>query len=257
MLIFRRLPVALVSGLLAVALLAGPAGANHSWAGYHWARTANPFTLRLGDNVDVTWDSYLGTASYDWTQSAVLDTAIVGGQGGRPKRCSATSGRVEVCNAAYGNTGYLGYAQVWVSSSHITKGTVKVNDTYFNTTKYNTPEWRNLVMCQEVGHTLGLDHQDEIFDNANLGTCMDYTNLPDTNQHPNQHDYDQLALIYAHLDGSTTVGSTGATTSPADGGSGQAEWGRAIRYSGDGRPSKFERDLGGGKRLFTFVVWAK
>ena len=53
----------------------------------------------------------------------------------------------------------------------------EVNDTYFNTAKYNTPVWRNLVMCQEVGHTLGLDHQDEIFDNVNLGTCMDYTNI--------------------------------------------------------------------------------
>jgi hypothetical protein len=40
-----------------------------------------------------------------------------------------------------------------------------VNDTYFNTPKYDTSAWRNLVMCQEVGHTLGLDHQDEDFDN--------------------------------------------------------------------------------------------
>ncbi len=50
-------------------------------------------------------------------------------------------------------------------------------------------------MCQEVGHTLGLDHQDEVFDNPNLETCMDYTNDPSTNQHPNAHDYDQLATI--------------------------------------------------------------
>jgi hypothetical protein len=40
-------------------------------------------------------------------------------------------------------------------------------------------------MCQEVGHTFGLDHQDENFNNTNLGTCMDYTNDPSTNQHPN------------------------------------------------------------------------
>ena len=62
-------------------------------------------------------------------------------------------------------------------------------------------------MCQEVGHTLGLDHQDENFDNPNLGTCMDYTSDPGTNQHPNQHDYDELEAIYAHLDTTTTVGS--------------------------------------------------
>ncbi len=33
-------------------------------------------------------------------------------------------------------------------------------------------------MCQEIGHDFGLDHQDENFNNPNLGTCMDYTNDP-------------------------------------------------------------------------------
>jgi hypothetical protein len=30
----------------------------------------------------------------------------------------------------------------------------------------------------------------ETFDNPILGTCMDYTSDPTTNQHPNRHDYD-------------------------------------------------------------------
>jgi predicted Zn-dependent protease len=60
-----------------------------------------------------------------------------------------------------------------VSGSHIVQGTTKVNDTYFNTATYNTRAWRQLVMCQEVGHTFGLDHQDETFNNPNLGSCMD------------------------------------------------------------------------------------
>jgi len=83
---------------------------------------------------------------------------------------------VEVCNAAYGTNGWLGVAQIWVSRRHIVQGTTKVNDTYFSTGKYNTPAWRQMVMCQEVGHTFGLVHQDENFNNTNLGTCMDYTN---------------------------------------------------------------------------------
>lgn len=35
------------------ALIAFPSSAyvSHSWNGYHWARTANPFRLKLGDNV--------------------------------------------------------------------------------------------------------------------------------------------------------------------------------------------------------------
>ena len=46
-----------------------------------------------------------------------------------PKNCKAVSGRVEVCNSHYGNTGWLGVAQIWVSGLHIQQGTVKLNDT--------------------------------------------------------------------------------------------------------------------------------
>ena len=114
------------------------ASASHSWGIYHWARTSNPFTLKLGDNVSSSWDSYLATTSSDWSISSVLDTTIVLGQG--RTNCRATKGRVEVCNKSYGNNGWLGVAQIWVNkTSHITQGTVKVNDTYFNTATYNTP----------------------------------------------------------------------------------------------------------------------
>lgn len=196
-----------------------PASASHSWGGYHWGRTANPFTLQLGDNVTTSWDDYLRVASVDWSTSTVLDTTVVNGSVGNVKRCSPATGRVEVCNASYGNNGWLGIAGISLSSGHIVKGYVKLNDSYFNTATYNTPAWRAMVMCQEIGHTLGLDHQDENFNNANLGTCMDYTNDPGTNQHPNAHDYEQLATIYAHTNDSTNTAaapkasSTGASRS--------------------------------------------
>ena len=195
----------LLTTLVVVFAVATLAYADHSWGGYHWARTSNPFNLKLGDNVSATWDSYLATTSSDWSASStLLSTTVVAGKT-KPKVCRATSGRVEVCSERYGANGWLGIATVWASGTHITKGTVKVNDTYFNTSTYNTPAWRNLVMCQEVGHTLGLDHQDEDFGNPPLGTCMDYTSDPTPNQHPNQHDYDQLEAIYEHLDSTTTI----------------------------------------------------
>ncbi len=253
----RRLAGALlVASLSAVVLTAVPAEASHSWGSYHWARTAIPFILMLGDNVSSAWDAYLTTTSGDWSQSVVLDTTIVaGGSTKNVRRCTATAGRVEVCNATYGNNGWLGVASISVSGGHITAGTVKQNDTYFNTATYNTPAWRNMVMCQEVGHTLGLDHQDEAFDNPNLGTCMDYTDAPTTNQHPNKHDYDQLEAIYAHLDSTTTVSS--AAAAPAVSGTSVSEWGRAIRTDADGRPSLFVRELANDSKVFTFVIWAR
>ena len=230
--------------------------ANHSWGNYHWARTANPFTLKLGDNVSPIWDPILTTTSSDWSLSDVLDTRIITGAGLR--NCGAVSGRVEVCNKKYGNNGWLGVAQIWASGTHITKGITKMNDTYFNTAKYNTPAWRNLVMCQEVGHTLGLDHQDETFNNPNLGTCMDYTNDSSTNQHPNAHDYEELGIIYAHTDSFTTVSATIAQMAQAYGdvaSENPGDWGRLVRTNG--KLAVFEKDFGGGNKLFTFVIFAE
>ena len=248
--------IALLAIVIAVAFQTS-SSANHSWNGYHWARMANPFTLKLGDNVSSAWDSSLNTASADWSASQVLNTTVVTG-GTRPRNCKATSGRVEVCNAAYGNTGWLGVAQIWVSGTHITQGTAKMNDTYFNTAKYNTVSWRQLVMCQEVAHTFGLDHQDENFDNVNLGTCMDYTSNPDgppSNTQPNQHDYEELVTIYTHLDDSTTVGATTPSAAPAVL-ENPSEWGQLMKVSHGGKTQVFEREFGNGQKVVTFVIWA-
>src|SRR6266852_7570112 len=193
--------------------------ANHSWGGYHWARTSNPFTVKLGDNVSSAWDSYLATTSSDWSASSVLNTTVVAGSA-KPRNCRPTSGRVEVCDANYGNTGWLGVAQIWISGgTNITQGTVKNNDYYFgsSTYQYNNDAEKLHVICQEVGHTLGLDHQST--DGSSLNTCMDYyhnTSAADTlSTHPNQHDYDELGIIYGHVDSSTTVAASPAATAAA------------------------------------------
>jgi len=243
--------------------------ATHSWNVYHWARQINPFTLKLGDNVSSAWDNYLGETSTDWSVSTILDTTIVAG-GTNPKQCKPTAGQVEVCNSKYGRNGWLGIAQIWVSDTHITKGITKMNDTYFNMATYNTPAWRRFVMCQEIGHTFGLDHQDENFNNANLGSCMDYTNDPDggaggavsndpSNEHPNTHDYEQLGIIYTHTDNTSTISPSFIPPQSAKNinGTNHAEWGKALRMDKQGRPSLYERDLGNNQKIFTFVLYVE
>lgn len=206
----KKLCIALT--LLGTLAVAAPASANHSWGGYHWARTSNPFGLTLGSNVSGTWSGMLATASTDWSQSTVLDLTTSAGRT-TARKCRATLGRVEVCNATYGNNGWLGLAQIWISGgTHITQGTTKMNDTYFNTAKYNNPNEKLHVMCQEVGHTFGLDHQSE--DGSSQNTCMDYFSNTGANAgsavstHPNAHDYEELQIIYQHLDSTTTLAST-------------------------------------------------
>src|SRR5581483_7941575 len=205
----------------AVAMVPTSAQASHSWVDYHWARTANPFTVELDDNVTSTWESYLTTASSDWNVSAKVKNVVLHGSFGSKRSCGPATSHVEVCNATYGNTGWLGIASISITTGdHISRGYVKLNDTYFNTAQYNTPQWRRLVTCQEVGHTFGLDHQDTNFDNPNLGTCMDYTSKPagpPSNEHPNTHDYDQLNTIYTHVDSfNTTVAPNSTGTLAGD-----------------------------------------
>jgi hypothetical protein len=271
---YRRLFFSIgVSALFGVPLLGtftAPAEANHSWNGYHWARTSNPFNLKVGDNVSGAWDPVLFTTISDWSASDKVDMVKVSGSGD-PRKCRATSGRDQVCNATYGRNGWLGIATVWISGSHITQGTVKLNDSYHNSAPYNTTEWRNLVSCQEVGHTLGLDHQDETFSNTNLGTCMDYTNDPTgtagtngtkNNEHPNTHDYEELDTIYQHTDNTTTVLAIAPSARGFQGqddeepGDSPKEWGQAKRSDPSGQPNVFEKNLNDGRKKVTHVFWA-
>ena len=264
-----------VALLSCAAVAVSPALANHSWGSYHWARTSNPFTLKVVDAVSAQWDPYLDGAISDWSASSVLNLVEEAGAGVNAKKCTAINGKILACNAAYGQRGWLGIASIWANGDHITKGTTKLNDTYYSMAQYNTPAWRRLVTCQEIAHDFGLDHQDENFNNANLGSCMDYTSDPDgppSNEHPNSHDYEQLLTIYNHTDTSTTIASALAATdfgirtpggrAPAapiadnESGDSPAQWGRAIHRDGLGRADVFVKDLGAGHKKITHVFWA-
>ncbi len=235
----RKLFATLVACGVLLAVSAAPAAASHSWGSYHWARTANPFKLNIGDRMTSTWDSKLGTASADWDlpKSFVLDTNVLGGLTAT-KNCRAVTGRTEACNGNYGYNGWLGLAQIWVSGTHITAGTAKANDTYLASSYTETN--RQHVLCQEVGHLFGLGHTSE--DGSDQQTCMDYSNDLG-NPSPNQHDYDQLAAIYAHTDSTTTVG-TQSTSSPRF-------KGRVKRV----KPDLYVEDFGNGNKRLVWVHW--
>lgn len=254
----RRVVLTAVLMTAATSTLVGPASANHSWNNYHWARTANPFTLQVGDSVSAAWKPYLDTALSDWSQSTVMDlTKVASSTTGR--QCRSRLGRIEVCSAAYGSNGWLGLASISLSGGHITQGTAKMNDTYFSTPTYNNPNERLHVMCQEVGHDFGLGHTSE--DGSTQNTCMDYFSNTGANAgstvstHPNQHDYDQLAAIYAHLDSTTTIGQATAT-SPSMADRDDTDAYRAERRDTKRESVITERFADGSARV-THVTWAR
>jgi hypothetical protein len=85
---------------------------------------------------------------------------------------------------------------------------------------------------------------------------MDYTNDPSTNQHPNQHDYDELVTIYSHLDGFTTVGLATPSHGKPQVGNDVSSWGRSRAGSRASGQSTYVRDFGRGNLVITFVTWA-
>lgn len=215
----------LIAGM-AAAIAAGmalSASADHSWGNYHWARTTNSFDLTIINSTTAEWDGYVSDAIADWSQSQVLSMVEDpnGSTSSRDRRkCNGGDGTVRICNLAYGNNGWLGVAGISIDSNgHITTGYTKLNDTYYASgSYYDNPEWRASVTCQELGHNIGLDHQDEDFNNTSLHTCMDYQDPPWPT--PNAHDYDQLEAIYGHLDSYDSYANDGGGDGGGNGGGG-------------------------------------
>lgn len=192
-------------------LLSAGSFATHSWNGYHWARTTSSFKLTTVDSMTANWQDQFDNTVAKWSVSTVLDLAAVpGDESARArKRCQAITGQLRVCNAAYGLNGWLGLASIYLDSAgHIVKGTAKMNDSY---TSYWTLEEKNHVVCQEVGHVLGLTHTSE--DGSSQSTCMDYSNLS-TSQWPNAHDHEELYSVYNHIDSYNSYVTSSSYTAP-------------------------------------------
>ena len=238
--------------------------ADHSWGNYHWARTTSSFDLTVINSTTSDWDGYVTVAVGDWSNSSKLNLAQDGSGDTASKtrrQCRGGAGTVRICNLAYGNTGWLGIAGISIDTSgHITTGYTKLNDTYFLTSYYNNPAWRQSVTCQELGHNIGLDHQDEDFDNGSLFTCMDYQDPP--YEHPNSHDFEQLESIYGHLDSydSYSGGGDGGCNAPPgkgcnkSGANGDVGWGVSLGRRGNAET--FIRIDPDGTAHITHVTWA-
>ncbi len=258
--------------LFGTCLFSAASFAEHSWGDYHWARTSSSFDLIIVNSTTDDWDPYVVLATSDWSGSSKLNMLqdLNGSTDSKLRRkCSSIDGQVRICNLAYGRNGWLGIAGISVDTNgHIVTGYTKLNDSYFTTTKYNTDAWRQSVTCQELGHNVGLSHQDETFNNESLLSCMDYQDPP--TEYPNYHDYEQLENIYTHTD---SYDSYSASIDGGDGGDGgggcnappgkgcnkagannDVGWGMSLGRRGNAET--FIRIDHNGIRHLTHVTWA-
>lgn len=241
--------------LVVVTLAAVPVFAAHSWSTYHWRRTAAQVSPEVVMNITSAWQPYASRVMSDWNASVVIESPWSYGAISSAKRCTSTTGKIEVCNSTYGYNGWLGIAGISLSGGHIVKGYTKLNDSYYNSATYNTPAWRRMVFCQEVGHDYGLGHVNENFDDPNTGSCMDYTNDPSgtkgtngtlSNEYTNSHDYAQLEIQYGHVDAAAISlpfdemvkdATRPETIDEIMNKAGQ--WGEPIAFDANGRPTTF------------------
>lgn len=234
----------------ALALVATAAEARHQWGKYEWAYDGtNPISMPVVDNTTGDWSLRVALANADWNASSRIDSGL---QQGNNSNCDFVTGTIQVCNDSYGQTGWLGIASITINGNEIIAGYTKLNDTYFAQPSYNTESWKQLVTCQEIGHDYGLAHQNENFMTDRTTSCMEYTSWPEGNEHPDQHDYDQLESMYSS--GGGGGGGKGKPAMLPSVGNTPANWGRPVEFLPNGTPFVFERSLGS-YRVVTHVTW--
>ncbi|MGH3134328.1 MAG: hypothetical protein ACRDNY_11420 [Gaiellaceae bacterium] len=169
------------------------AGASHSWNGHHWERTSAERTLTIAESVTSSYSPQAVRDNWDDPVGAIAFSL-------------ASKGEIKAESKSFGNSGWIGLAQIWIQGGHIVKGQVKLNEFYYPFyPDLDRPEVRQQVYCQELGHVLGLDHQDV------ADSCMNDENDLFTTAYPEPsgHDVNQLNDIYNHLDESGGGGGGG------------------------------------------------
>ena len=196
----RRHLTALLLTLSALVVLPAGAHADHAWyvngQPAHWASTVEPAQIDLGENLsDPVWDSLSHIPAFVWS----LSPSTSGQLGLSPvlrvnlRAGGLASNEVELYDDLYGLNGWIGQATISVDAQgHITDGTVQLNRSYTL-----SQSEKHAAINHEVGHTLGLDHEDATV------MCAVLCGI----ENPVSHDYEVLTAVNAHVDAySTTVG---------------------------------------------------
>jgi hypothetical protein len=250
---FGKLALVAVLAVLAVGPVVTQTLASGEFNGAHWARTTNILKLDLGNELSGDWNKYLKRAANEWSESKVVDLDIVGSPGG----CEMERGRVEVCNGSYRNENWLGLTIADIRDRHIYRAAVLMNDYYFDQSRYDRTDAKRHTMCQEVGHSMGLDHRYS-------KTCMnDREIFGRAYDSPSNADYRELEQLYDHQDRDSTVDSAGAASTSAAAEPAEpvdaALVEDAVRKAKAARDGKGEatvvEDLGGGRSRLIHVTF--
>jgi len=171
-----------------------------TWNGeaLEWESDGQGLEITIVNSLTDDWDPYFTETLDDWAASpALLLTTME--RKGREDSCSHRDGVIRVCNGEYGKGGWKGlneatyYTAEGTDKKYLISSVAILNDSYLSGKSHAE---RLNAICHEVGHGYGLLHRDENFLNADLGTCMDYTNNFESSSKPDDIDFQNLATVY-------------------------------------------------------------
>ncbi|KAL7510376.1 hypothetical protein ACHAXN_008310 [Cyclotella atomus] len=177
----------------------GSVGENNIW---DMNGNYRGLTLQVLNNLDEgsDWHQYFETAIADWNDGTPDAVNLYLRSSTYDPDCRAVRKAMKVCNGNYGPTDWRGVNQILLQDEFIITSLAKMNDYYLEGTNMAQKQY---TMCHELGHGLGLGHTDENFYNRDLGNCMDYTERPQNNMHPDESNFEQLEILYGNVDGTS------------------------------------------------------
>jgi hypothetical protein len=192
----------------------GSVGVHQKWLPVNGEEDGRGLTLQIVDNLanGSDWDDYFRAYVEEWDNGTDAVTLNIRTTSYDPD-CRGVLRAMKVCNGNYGPTEWNGVNLILVKDGYIISSIAKMNDYYLEGTN---EAQRKFTMCHELGHGLGLGHSDENFQNTDTGNCMDYTNTPENNLHPDEYNFKILDELYGSAVGNGTVAESRSTRRMTD-----------------------------------------
>jgi hypothetical protein len=222
----------------------------------HWRPSQIPFNLNLLNHASKSWAKSLTVAAKSWSNSGSVNFNII--PSGQAEICDVYPESMNFCSWNEAD-GWL-YQMVYIQGPgdpHIISSAIAVNDAYLSNSEseYSAPAWRNYLLCQSFGWTMGMSFDFDAPDGIRaVESCMDVYGDSKTVanlQNPDTEDISEFVKLYDHNDDDSSS-AISYKVKTANSLWKQKKFGNLVQNE-QGGIMKYEQDLGDGYKMVTAV----